>query len=198
MQPWCRPSPRRPAARSPWAARSGAQPDGRPACCAAHRPGLSFQIQYLPSPSVSFNFFLGRHLDRVVYNEMPLTSGKDQNQANGHVTWQSQCSRGYWYCPKGTEQTPAYAQETNMKRQTKLVGVPRRTLTASRSAPSNVKNAFISKSLISRGSSRNPKNVVCQPLHREPQKWETTIPVLKVNRKPNKIIGLPIQPPRQC
>src|SRR5260221_3457498 len=29
-------------------------------------------------------------------------------------------------------------------------------------SPSKVKNAFISKSLISRGSSRIPKNVVCQ------------------------------------
>src|SRR5574343_1892954 len=40
---------------------------------------------------------------------------------------------------------------------------PRRALIASRSAPSKVKNAFISKSLISRGSPRIPKNVVCQP-----------------------------------
>nr|AGJ70682.1 hypothetical protein [Comamonas sp. 7D-2] len=29
----------------------------------------------------------------------------------------------YWNYPKGTEQTPTHAQETNMERQTKLVGI---------------------------------------------------------------------------
>ena len=28
-----------------------------------------------------------------------------------------------WNYPKGTEQTPTHAQETNMERQTKLVGI---------------------------------------------------------------------------
>ncbi len=40
---------------------------------------------------------------------------------------------------------------------------PRRALIASRSASSKVKNTFSSKSPISRGSSRMPKNVECQP-----------------------------------
>ncbi len=31
--------------------------------------------------------------------------------------------QGYWNYPKGTEQTPTHAQETNMERQTKLVGI---------------------------------------------------------------------------
>jgi hypothetical protein len=31
-------------------------------------------------------------------------------------------------------------------------------------------------------------------LHREPQKWEATLPVLKVNKKPNEIIDLPTPP----
>jgi hypothetical protein len=35
-------------------------------------------------------------------------------------------------------------------------------------------------------------------LHREPQKWEATIPVYKANRKVNEINGLPRPPPRQC
>ena len=30
--------------------------------------------------------------------------------------------QGYWNYPTGTEQTPTHAQETNMERQTKLVG----------------------------------------------------------------------------
>src|SRR5574343_399060 len=39
----------------------------------------------------------------------------------------------------------------------------------------------------------------CVPtLHREPQKWEATIPVYKANRKVNEINGLPRPPPRQC
>ena len=82
-----------------------------------------------------------------------------------------------------------------MERQTKLGESPRRALIASRSAPSKVKNAFISKSLISRGAHASPKR--CVPtLHREPQKWEATIPVYKANRKVNEINGLPRPPPR--
>jgi hypothetical protein len=43
-----------------------------PQACAAHRPGLSFQIQCLPSPSFSFSFFLAGILQAVVYNDMGL------------------------------------------------------------------------------------------------------------------------------
>jgi hypothetical protein len=71
--------------------------------------------------------------------------------------------QGYWNYPKGTEQTPTHAQETNMERQTKLVESPRRALIASRSAPSKVKNAFISKSLISRGAHASPKTLCANP-----------------------------------
>jgi hypothetical protein len=35
-------------------------------------------------------------------------------------------------------------------------------------------------------------------LHREPQKWEATIPVCKVNRKVNDINDLATSPPCQC
>ncbi|MBQ1557182.1 MAG: hypothetical protein IIZ69_03080, partial [Pseudomonas sp.] len=48
------------------------------------------------------------------------------------------------------------------------------------------------------GEPTHPQKRCVPTLHREPQKWEATIPVYKANGKVNEINGLPRPPPRQC
>ena len=48
------------------------------------------------------------------------------------------------------------------------------------------------------GELTHPQKRCVPALHLEPQKWEATIPVCKVNRKVNEINDLPTPPPRQC
>ena len=70
---------------------------------------------------------------------------------------------------KCVEQSTTHAQEPDMHGQAKFMGVPPTCIDQLALGTIKGENAFISKSLISRGSSRTSKNVVCQPFIVLPQ-----------------------------
>jgi len=106
--------------------------------------------------------------------------------------------QGYWNYPKGTEQTPTHAQETNMERQTKLVGITSACIDCVALGSIEGEKCLHLEVADIAGEPTHPQKRCVPTLHREPQKWEATIPVYKANRKVNEINGLPRPPPRQC
>ena len=71
--------------------------------------------------------------------------------------------QGHWNHPKGTKQTPAHAQKTDMKRQAQLVGVtPACVDCLALSTIEGEKCLHLEVADIA-GQLAHPKNVVCQP-----------------------------------
>ena len=81
--------------------------------------------------------------------------------------------QGYWNYLKGTEQTPTMRSGKPIwSARPSLWESPRRALIACRAGTIEGENAFISKSLISRGNlTASPKTLCANPANREPQKW---------------------------
>src|SRR3546814_12764466 len=94
--------------------------------------------------------------------------------------------KGYWNYPKGTEQTPTHEQETNMERQTKIVGITSACIDCVALGTIEGEKCLHIEVADIGGEPVHPHKRCVTILHLEPQQWEATLPVDKEQRKNNE------------